>query len=70
MMKRRTSGESSGSPAGDSEKQGEHAQRIEHSDNEAGLGDSNHDLTRGLKARHITMIAIGGAVGTGLIIGT
>jgi amino acid transporter len=27
-------------------------------------------LHRGLKARHITMIAIGGAVGTGLIIGT
>jgi hypothetical protein len=30
----------------------------------------SHDLHRGLKARHITMIAIGGAVGTGLIIGT
>ncbi|KAI5295523.1 amino acid transporter [Ascosphaera acerosa] len=27
-------------------------------------------LERGLKARHITMIAIGGAVGTGLLIGT
>ncbi|PGH07292.1 AAT family amino acid transporter [Blastomyces parvus] len=27
-------------------------------------------LHRGLKARHITMIAIGGAIGTGLIIGT
>ncbi|KAI5304133.1 hypothetical protein KEM56_006811 [Ascosphaera pollenicola] len=27
-------------------------------------------LKRGLKARHITMIAIGGAVGTGLLIGT
>ena len=27
-------------------------------------------LHRGLKARHMTMIAIGGAVGTGLIIGT
>lgn len=27
-------------------------------------------LERGLKARHITMIAIGGAIGTGLIIGT
>lgn len=30
-------------------------------------GDALH---RGLKARHITMIAIGGAIGTGLIIGT
>jgi yeast amino acid transporter len=27
-------------------------------------------LTRGLKARHVSMIAIGGAIGTGLIIGT
>jgi amino acid transporter len=27
-------------------------------------------LQRGLQARHITMIAIGGAIGTGLIIGT
>lgn len=32
--------------------------------------DDAHDLHRGLKARHITMIAIGGAIGTGLIIGT
>ncbi|KUJ12120.1 putative dicarboxylic amino acid permease [Mollisia scopiformis] len=32
--------------------------------------DSNHHLHRGLKARQITMIAIGGAIGTGLIIGT
>ena len=31
---------------------------------------SNTDLHRGLKARHIPMIAIGGAIGTGLIIGT
>ncbi|AOW02144.1 amino acid permease/ SLC12A domain-containing protein [Yarrowia lipolytica] len=28
------------------------------------------ELHRGLKARHITMIAIGGALGTGLVIGT
>jgi amino acid transporter len=31
--------------------------------------DHTH-LHRGLKSRHITMIAIGGAIGTGLIIGT
>lgn len=38
---------------------------------EGGLSDPNHvELQRALKARHITMIAIGGAVGTGLIIGT
>ncbi|KAJ5552498.1 Dicarboxylic amino acid permease [Penicillium frequentans] len=36
-----------------------------------GLSDPNHvNLERALKARHITMIAIGGAIGTGLIIGT
>ncbi|KAF5006683.1 hypothetical protein FDECE_6975 [Fusarium decemcellulare] len=32
--------------------------------------DQETALHRGLKARHITMIAIGGAIGTGLIIGT
>jgi amino acid transporter len=32
--------------------------------------DPETSLERGLKARHITMIAIGGAIGTGLIIGT
>jgi amino acid transporter len=32
--------------------------------------ESETKLHRGLKARHITMIAIGGAIGTGLIIGT
>ncbi|CAI7637987.1 unnamed protein product [Penicillium glandicola] len=37
----------------------------------SGLNDPNHvELHRALKARHITMIAIGGAIGTGLIIGT
>lgn len=35
-----------------------------------GDGDSSHNLHRGLKSRQITMIAIGGAIGTGLIIGT
>ena len=32
--------------------------------------DSHHHLHRGLKARHVAMIAIGGSIGTGLIIGT
>ena len=32
--------------------------------------DSQQHLHRGLKSRQITMIAIGGAIGTGLIIGT
>lgn len=32
--------------------------------------ESGHHLHRGLSSRQITMIAIGGAIGTGLIIGT
>ena len=32
--------------------------------------DDHAHLHRGLKSRHITMIAIGGAIGTGLIIGS
>lgn len=39
------------------------------SDGAVNYGDHHH-LHRGLKSRHITMIAIGGAIGTGLIIGT
>lgn len=35
-----------------------------------GEGQPATKLHRGLKSRHITMIAIGGAIGTGLIIGT
>ena len=34
-----------------------------------GVGQQT-SLHRDLKARHITMIAIGGAIGTGLVIGT
>lgn len=32
--------------------------------------DPGHSLHRGLKSRQVAMIAIGGAIGTGLIIGT
>lgn len=32
--------------------------------------DENHHLHRGLKSRQVSMIAIGGAIGTGLVIGT
>ena len=39
--------------------------------NDGGVHYEDHQhLHRGLKSRHITMIAIGGAIGTGLIIGT
>jgi amino acid transporter len=49
------------------------AQESKESDGEINSGNgppSPTKLHRGLKARHITMIAIGGAIGTGLIIGT
>ena len=39
-------------------------------DYDANLRDPKTALHRGLKARQVTMIAIGGAIGTGLIIGT
>ncbi|KAF4550034.1 Dicarboxylic amino acid permease-like protein [Elsinoe fawcettii] len=43
----------------------------EHNGHVRGMAfDDGSALHRGLKARHITMIAIGGAIGTGLIIGT
>jgi amino acid transporter len=46
----------------------------DHTVNISGAGDIEDDesnnLHRGLKSRQITMIAIGGAIGTGLIIGT
>lgn len=41
-----------------------------HNDRSHDIPDPHSSLHRGLKARHITMIAIGGAIGTGLIIGT
>jgi yeast amino acid transporter len=41
-----------------------------YGDEEIPAGGQPTELHRGLKARHITMIAIGGAIGTGLIIGT
>jgi len=68
-------GGSGSSGSGDAEKAGDHLTTARHQFHnldlaEERLADVKHDLTRGLKARHITMIAIGGAVGTGLIIGT
>lgn len=42
-----------------------------NTDNNGVVVHTDHQhLHRGLKSRHITMIAIGGAIGTGLIIGT
>jgi len=42
-----------------------------HTDNDGVAVHNDHQhLHRGLKSRHITMIALGGAIGTGLIIGT
>jgi amino acid transporter len=50
-------------------KTGATAEPVVDSDGIVRHQESGH-LHRGLKSRHITMIAIGGAIGTGLIIGT
>lgn len=52
------------------EKQGYDATDVRIHDGANAEEDLHHHLHRGLKARQITMIAIGGAIGTGLIIGT
>ncbi|KAI8938622.1 hypothetical protein NX059_004494 [Plenodomus lindquistii] len=77
---KRNSGSSSvdSPPAYDTEKHAEPKSGYQHDAGEVPATDSNGvvvhtdnaHLHRGLKSRHITMIAIGGAIGTGLIIGT
>nr|XP_019044417.1 hypothetical protein I302_07701 [Kwoniella bestiolae CBS 10118]OCF23347.1 hypothetical protein I302_07701 [Kwoniella bestiolae CBS 10118] len=39
-------------------------------DHDAGVGKSENGLHRGLKPRHVSLIAIGGVIGTGLFIGS
>jgi hypothetical protein len=75
VVRRSTAAGSGSDGSGEAEKAGDHFMTARHHLQHPGLAeerltDVKHDLTRGLKARHITMIAIGGAVGTGLIIGT
>lgn len=61
----------SSSPSGDKEKMTYSDMDIDQTSHVRGIETSAEtSLHRGLKARHITMIAIGGAIGTGLIIGT
>ncbi|KAI1489324.1 dicarboxylic amino acid permease [Biscogniauxia mediterranea] len=60
----------SSSPTGDKEKIGYSDVDVENAHIRGLETSSETALHRGLKARHITMIAIGGAIGTGLIIGT
>ena len=48
----------------------EKAALTEHDHEFGGEADPATGLHRGLRARQVTMIAIGGAIGTGLIIGT
>ncbi|KAM0812497.1 putative Dicarboxylic amino acid permease [Seiridium cardinale] len=68
----RSSSSDKAPPAYDAEKTTYHASAgDDHTGHIRGLETSaDTSLHRGLKARHITMIAIGGAIGTGLIIGT
>ncbi|KAI1104216.1 putative amino acid permease [Jackrogersella minutella] len=56
--------------AGEKEKIAYSDADLEHSHVRGLETSAETSLQRGLKARHITMIAIGGAIGTGLIIGT
>ncbi|XXH05133.1 hypothetical protein Hte_011557 [Hypoxylon texense] len=60
----------SSSPSGDKEKMTYSDMDLETSHVRGIETSAETSLHRGLKARHITMIAIGGAIGTGLIIGT
>jgi yeast amino acid transporter len=53
-----------------SQEKKEYPQEVNIAGAETWEEDSNHHLHRGLKARQITMIVIGGAIGTSLIIGT
>jgi amino acid transporter len=46
------------------------AQPQYYDDSKVEVHDEPTQLKRELKARHISMIAIGGAIGTGLIVGT
>jgi yeast amino acid transporter len=71
-MQRRHSSDKASPPPYDTEKTAYHASAgDEVTGHIRGLETSAEtSLHRGLKARHITMIAIGGAIGTGLIIGT
>ena len=32
------------------------------------MSEQNHELKRGLKARHLNMIALGGSIGTGIFV--
>ncbi|OTB06753.1 hypothetical protein M426DRAFT_318468 [Hypoxylon sp. CI-4A] len=58
------------SPAGDKEKIAFSDVDLDHQHVRGIETSAETSLHRGLKARHMTMIAIGGAIGTGLIIGT
>ncbi|KAH9900649.1 dicarboxylic amino acid permease [Xylariomycetidae sp. FL2044] len=61
---------SASSPAGEKEKMTYTDTDLENAHIRGLETSADTSLHRGLKARHITMIAIGGAIGTGLIIGT
>lgn len=62
---------SSGSSSHEKKGYAEEPQEYPTEIHEHGMEDDPHtSLHRGLKSRQITMIAIGGAIGTGLIVGT
>jgi amino acid transporter len=78
IWNRKSSSSDGASPHASSDPEYGTKPEYQHTSGEVPVTDSNgvaiHSdhthLHRGLKSRHITMIAIGGAIGTGLIIGT
>jgi amino acid transporter len=68
IYNRKSNGSGSGSP--DVEKVAGHTHEFPDTHIRGLETSADTSLHRGLKSRHITMIAIGGAIGTGLIIGT
>ncbi|KAK6909676.1 hypothetical protein I203_103697 [Kwoniella mangroviensis CBS 8507] len=59
-------------PAGNGYPQDNSSPDYDHGyvDHDTGVGKSENSLHRGLKPRHVSLIAIGGVIGTGLFIGS
>lgn len=70
MVRYRSSGSEKYSPSEEEKAYDDGEAPIQNPDHLSDPRDANHSLHRGLNARMVTMIAIGGALGTGLIIGT
>lgn len=45
-------------------------QSVKNGEGTSSQEDAGHSLQKNLHSRHVTMIALGGALGTGLLVGT